>query len=62
MIIILMRFDFCGNVDCPEWALAEVSLLNRISAIKLKLIIAQIVRKITGQPYDHEKVAKLCRD
>jgi hypothetical protein len=43
-----MRFEFCGNLDCPEWALAEISLLNRISAVKLKLILVQIVKKITG--------------
>ena len=61
-IIIKMRFEFCGNVDCPEWALAEVSLLNKISAIKLKLMLVQLVKKITGQAYDHEKVLKLCRD
>ena len=57
-----MRFEFCGNVDCPEWALAEISLLNRISAVKLKLILVQIVKKITGQPFDNEKISKLCRD
>ncbi len=57
-----MRFEFCGNVDCPEWALAEVSLLNRISAVKLKLILVQIVKKICGQPFDNEKITKLCRD
>jgi selenocysteine lyase/cysteine desulfurase len=57
-----MRFEFCGNVDCPEWVLAEVALLNRISAVKLKLILVQIVKKITGQPFDNEKIIKLCRD
>ena len=57
-----MRFDFCGSVDCPEWALAEVSLLNRISAVKLKLILVQIVKKISGQPFDNDKIIKLCRD
>jgi hypothetical protein len=39
VVIIKMRFEFCGNLDCPEWALAEISLLNRISAVKLKLIL-----------------------
>jgi len=19
-----MRFEFCGNIDCPEWVLSEV--------------------------------------
>ena len=57
-----MRFEFCGNIDCPEWALSEVSILNRMSAIKLKLMLLQIVKKVTGQSYDQEKLFKLCRD
>ena len=40
VVLVKMRFEFCGNVDCPEWVLAEVSLLNRVSAIKLKLMLA----------------------
>ena len=57
-----MKFVFCGNVDCPEWVLAEVALLNRISAVKLKLILVQIVKKMTGQPHDNEKILKLSRE
>merc|ERR1711957_708290 len=60
--ILKMRFDFCGNTDCPEWALAEVQLLNRMSAVKLKLMLAQIVKKMCGQHYEYDKIAKLCRD
>ena len=33
-----------------------------MSAIKLKLILGQIVKKLTGQAYDHERLSKLCRD
>jgi hypothetical protein len=43
-----MRFEFCGNVDCPEWVLSEVVQLNKISAIKLKLVLQQILKKIMG--------------
>ena len=57
-----MRFEFCGNIDCPEWVLSEVVQLNKISAIKLKLVLQQILRKILGQPYDQEKLIKLCKD
>jgi len=57
-----MRFEFCGNIDCPEWVLSEVVQLNKISAIKLKLVLQQILRKIMGQPYDQEKLVKLCKD
>ena len=51
-----MRFDFCGNIDCPEWVLAEISLVNRMSTVKLKLILNQIIKKLTLQPYDQEKL------
>ena len=57
-----MRFEFCGNIDCPEWVLSEVSILNRMSAIKLKLMLAQLTKKLTGQDFDQEKLQKLCRD
>lgn len=57
-----MKFAFCGNLDCPEWVLSEVAVLNRMSAVKLKLILGQIVKKLTGVPYDNDRLNKLCRD
>ena len=57
-----MRFDFLGNNDCPEWVLAEISLVNKMSTVKLRLILGQIVKKLLGQPYDQEKMAKMCKD
>ena len=57
-----MKFAICGNLDCPEWVLSEVAILNRISAIKLKLILAQLSKKLTGQAFDQERLNKLCRD
>ena len=57
-----MRFDFLGNNDCPEWVLAEISLVNKMSTVKLRLILGQIVKKLLGQPFDQEKMAKMCQD
>ena len=57
-----MRFDFCGNVDCPEWVLAEISLINKMSAVKLKILMGQVVKKIVGHTYDQDKMQKLCKD
>ena len=57
-----MRFEFCGNIDCPEWVLAEIALVNRMSAVKLKIILSQVVKKICGSAFDQEKMQKLCRD
>lgn len=25
-----MRFEFCGNLSCPEWFIAEISVLTKI--------------------------------
>ena len=57
-----MRFDFCGNMDCPEWVLAEVSLINRMSSVKLKIILTQMMKKVSNQVYDQEKMSKMCKD
>ena len=57
-----MRFDFCGNAHCPEWVLAEVALVNKMSAVKLKVMLNQLVKKVTKQPFDQEKLTKLCKD
>ena len=57
-----MKFEFCGGTDCPEWVLSEVAVLNKVSTIKLRLILAQICKKLMQQPYDHDKVVKLCKD
>ena len=57
-----MKFAFCGNLDCPEWVLSEIAILNRMSAIKLKLILGQMGKKLTAQVFDQERLTKLCRD
>ena len=57
-----MKFKFCGENDCPEWILSEIVLLNKITAIKLRLILLQLMNRIKGLDYDAQKVEKLCRD
>ncbi|NXS24385.1 COMD4 protein, partial [Mystacornis crossleyi] len=43
------RFRFCGDLDCPDWVLAEISTLAKISSVKLKLICAQVLRDLLGE-------------
>ncbi|KAM4746935.1 COMM domain-containing protein 4 [Rhinophrynus dorsalis] len=57
-----MRFRFCGDLDCPDWVLAEISTLSKISSVKLKLICAQVLKEQLGEKIDYEKILKLTSD
>lgn len=54
-----MRYRFVGGQDVPEWILAEVSVLSKISCVRLKLICRQVIYDLCGVPLDFEKLAKL---
>ncbi|NXE90486.1 COMD4 protein, partial [Menura novaehollandiae] len=56
------RFRFCGDLDCPDWVLAEISTLAKISSVKLKLICAQVLRDLLGEAIEYEKILKLTSD
>ncbi|XP_065415710.1 COMM domain-containing protein 4 isoform X3 [Chrysemys picta bellii] len=57
-----MRFRFCGDLDCPDWVLAEISTLAKISSVKLKLICGQVLKDLQGEGIDYEKILKLTSD
>ncbi|XP_044135702.1 COMM domain-containing protein 4 isoform X1 [Bufo gargarizans] len=57
-----VRFRFCGDLDCPDWVLAEISTLAKISSVKLKLICAQVLKEQLGETIDYEKIVKLTAD
>ncbi|XP_060516089.1 COMM domain-containing protein 4 [Cylas formicarius] len=57
-----MRFRFCGDADCPDWVLAEINTLSRLSSVKLKLLGQMAVKGIVHPPFDVEKLNKLFID
>lgn len=57
-----MRFRFCGDLDCPDWVLAEISTLAKISSVKMKLLCGQVLKDLLGEGIDYDKVAKLTAD
>uniref|UniRef100_A0A672RDQ7 COMM domain-containing protein 4-like n=1 Tax=Sinocyclocheilus grahami TaxID=75366 RepID=A0A672RDQ7_SINGR len=45
-------FRFCGDLDCPDWVLAEMSTLARMSSVKMKLLCVQVVKDLLDEGID----------
>lgn len=41
-----MKFKFCGNIDCPEWIITEITFLTKISTIKLRIICNNLINSL----------------
>jgi hypothetical protein len=57
-----MRFRFCGDLDCPDWVLAEVSTLSKLSSIRMKVLVGQIITYCIEKNFSYEKILKLAAD
>nr|CAG4652295.1 EOG090X0HLW [Triops cancriformis] len=47
-----MKFRFCGDQDCPDWLLAEMATLARLTSIKFKLLAQEIAKHLQGASLD----------
>jgi len=57
-----MRFRFLGEGDCPDWLLAEINALSRMTSIKVKILGQLVANSIIDGELDEEKVKKLTQD
>ncbi|GAB1604284.1 COMM domain-containing protein 4-like [Argonauta hians] len=57
-----MKFRFCGDLDCPDWVLAEINILSKLTSIKMRLLCGQVINSILSSDIDYEKVAKITAD
>ncbi|CAG2212583.1 COMM domain-containing protein 4-like [Mytilus edulis] len=57
-----MRFRFCGDLDCPDWVLAEISTLSKVTSVKIKLLCIQVIKDLLDVGIDYDKVYKLTAD
>ena len=54
-----MRFRFLGGSDAPDWLLAEVGILSKMSSVRMKLIARQIINQLSGKGVAYDKITKL---
>jgi hypothetical protein len=54
-----MKFKFCGDADAPDWVLGEMATLSKISSVRVKLLLGQIVKGQLSGSVDYEKLAKV---
>mmetsp|Transcript_4234 Transcript_4234/g.6323 ORF Transcript_4234/g.6323 Transcript_4234/m.6323 type:complete len:252 (-) Transcript_4234:304-1059(-) len=44
-----MRFRFCGELDAPDWILAEISTLSRLSPNEMEVLSQAVVQDLLGR-------------
>ncbi|XP_026476754.1 COMM domain-containing protein 4 [Ctenocephalides felis] len=57
-----MRFRFCGGADCPDWLLAELHALSRLSSVRVRQLATLVVQSILDGKVDEEKLIKIMSD
>jgi len=57
-----MRFRFCGDSDCPDWVLLEISTLSKLTSVRMKVLVMQILSNCIQGTYNNEKLVKLAAD
>mmetsp|Transcript_15742 Transcript_15742/g.26274 ORF Transcript_15742/g.26274 Transcript_15742/m.26274 type:complete len:211 (+) Transcript_15742:75-707(+) len=57
-----MKFRFCGDLDCPDWVLAEVATLSKLTSIRTKILAVQILGYCIAGAFNYDKVLKIAKD
>ena len=57
-----MRFRFCGDLDCPDWVLSEIATLSKLSSVRIKVLVVQILGFCLEGSFNYEKILKLAAD
>lgn len=57
-----MKFRFLGDGDCPDWLLAEINTLSRMTSIKMKTLGQIVMKSLTEGELDESKIKKITQD
>ena len=59
-VFFAQRFRFCGELDCPDWVLAEIQVLSKLTSIKTKSLVTEVIDGIIdSKDFDIEKLTNL---
>ncbi|XP_018367015.1 PREDICTED: COMM domain-containing protein 4 isoform X2 [Trachymyrmex cornetzi] len=61
-LLFEIRFRFLGDGDCPDWLLAEINTLSRMTSIKMKMLGQAVAKYLTEGELDEEKIKKITQD
>lgn len=53
-----MRFRFCGDLDAPDWLLAEIFMLSKIPTEEVKVMLKEVIQYILEGNIDLHNVTK----
>lgn len=57
-----MKFRFLGDGDCPDWLLAEINTLSRMTSIKIRILGQAVAKYLTEGELDEDKIKKVTQD
>jgi hypothetical protein len=57
-----MKFKFCGNIDCPDWLITEITYLTKISSVKLRILCNQISNLIISRGQKFNDIKKVLEE
>lgn len=54
-----MKFRFCGDQDCPDWVLLEISVLSLMESKKIAIMTNEIMSVCLHGGFNEEAVLKI---
>lgn len=59
---VLLQFAFCGGVDAPDWILAEMAVLSKLTVMQLRRLLTQVIKATCDEELEFEVLGKVAQD
>ena len=57
-----MRFRFCGNLDAPDWLLAEIAVLAPLSSATCDTLCGVVIQQLKTSQLNYPAVETLIKN